>query len=141
MPETEQKRESEIAVAVQANGPPNHRVSFKRQKVSAGLDAAIRQLYTPPISRDTLLNLFNNRASFAAITAWRFGWRAPPDWAADLLKAKLRTRAAELLHHETTITARKGPHGWRGAETLAKWRERQSREQINSLEKRESGDS
>jgi hypothetical protein len=140
MPGTEQKHESEITGAVQANGSPNHRDSFKRRKISNGLDAAIRQLYDPPISRVTLLNLFDNRASFASITAWRFGWNAPPDWAADLLKAKLRARAAELLHHESTITARKGPHGWRGAETLAKWRERQSRVQTNSVATNEVGE-
>lgn len=113
---------------VRENGAPNHRDSFKRRKISNGLDAAIRQLYNPPISRVTLLDLFDNRASFASITAWRFGWNAPPHWAADLLKAKLRTRAEQLLRCESTITPRKGSHGWRGSENLAVWRERKARE-------------
>lgn len=128
MPKTDAKAESEIAGAVRDNGSPKHRGSFKRRKISNGLDAAIRQLYDPPISRVTLLNLFDNRASFASITAWRFGWNAPPNWAADLLKAKLRTRAEQLLRCESTITPRKGSHGWRGSENLAVWRERKARE-------------
>lgn len=141
MPRTEQKHESEIAVAVQANGARNHRDSLPRAKVTAGLEIVILELCAPPITQQKLLDLFNNRASFAAIRAWRYGWRAPPLWASELLRAKIRARAAATLAKESMIPRRGPGPGERGIAELQKFRERQSREQINSLEKRESGDS
>ncbi len=114
-----------------ARATRKHRDSPKRQKISAGLDSLIRELLPSPsartIERQKLLDLFGGHASFACITAWRFGWNAPPQWAIDLLKSKLRKRIAQLAKYESIVPQR-GPHGWRGKETLAAWRERKARE-------------
>jgi hypothetical protein len=122
------RRESGIGCAMQENGPRNHRAWPKRVKVTQGFNAVVHKLCTPHITRQKLLSLFDNRASFASIRAWRYGWRAPPRWAADMLKTKIRAHAQETLQYESTIVARKGSHGWRGPENLAVWRERKARE-------------
>ncbi len=105
-----------------------HRDSPKRRKVTPGFDAAIRVLCGSPVTQKALLDLFDNRAGAAVIRAWRYGWNAPPQWAADLLKTKLRARAAATLQLQTLIIPRRGYWGWRGKETLAAWRERKAHE-------------
>jgi hypothetical protein len=118
--------ESEFSADASEHGSQKHCKTVRRAKVSAGINTAICYLHTPPISRATLLELFDNRASFAAITAWRFGWRNPPLWAARLLATKMQKRISEM--QAAPIPIRGAGPGERGAKTLAVWRERQAAE-------------
>lgn len=128
-------RPIEIAHSSQVSGARKHGESLRRKPVSAGMDAVIRRLInTPQISRGTLLELFEHRASFAAITAWRFGWRGPPQWAVDLIGDKLATRAARDAAEFAKIRPTIGM-GWnKGAATLAAWREKKSRQKEAALQ-------
>lgn len=124
--------ESRISRVARENGARNHDDSFKRKKVNGGIDALIRQLINTPIgrapARESLLELFGNRASYAAITQWRFGWKSPPPWASDLLRSKITARQQELERAKATIPRRGPGPGERGTRNLAAWRERKARE-------------
>ena len=120
--------ESEFGSDAQVSAAHKHSAIPKKQKVTGGLDTVIRALCAPAVTRESLLELFDNRASYEAIKAWRFGWRRAPLWACELLKAKIRFRAANWIAHESTITPQIGYRGSHGKHNLAAWRERKARE-------------
>jgi hypothetical protein len=119
--------QTEFASHERASRPRKHSDSLPRRKLSAGINAALLELYPSPIARQTLLDLFENRATFASITAWRFGWVIPPAWAAELLKNKLRARIANLERLTEMPSRGPGP-GKRGAAHWRAWRARQAEE-------------
>lgn len=112
-----------------ASGTQKHCESLPGKQVSREMDAAIRRLIPHErISQWQLLDLFDRRASYASITAWRFGWRRAPQWAADLIRSKLAARAADDIAAGQALKPPIGK-GWnKGAKTLAAWRERKARE-------------
>jgi len=110
------------------SAPQEHVKPLRRHKVSNGLDAAIQELLPAPIPRQSLIDLFEDRASFTAITAWRFGWRAPPQWAADLLGSKIQAKINRLAKRRAAIPVQIGGPGERGARHLRIWREQKARE-------------
>lgn len=57
----------------------------------------IEQFLPPPIRRADLVALFQGRASYWLIQAWRYGNRYPPEWARELLAEKLANPAAAIL--------------------------------------------
>jgi hypothetical protein len=120
--------ESEFASHERASRPRKHSDSLPRRKKTEGIDPALRQLYQVPIPRQTLLELFEHRAPYGAINAWRFGWRDAPDWALEIVKRKLCARIAELERAAVALKPRKKPHGWRGKQNLSEWRVRQAEE-------------
>lgn len=107
-------------------GTRKHCESVARKKVTTGLDAAIQLLHPAPVDRQTLIDLFDGRASYAAIRAWRYGWRTAPTWAAGVLKWKLGMRAAQML--AANVPERSKSRGAAGTKALAAWRERKARE-------------
>jgi hypothetical protein len=114
------------------NGDRKHRDSFKKKKLTAGIDHAIRVACDPhPVTQQRLLKLFDGRASLAIIKQWRYGWCRPPAWAADLLKAKLDVRLRQLYQVLAALekqAAGGNKRGAAGAKALAAWRERKARE-------------
>jgi hypothetical protein len=120
--------ESEFASRTRTSRPRKHNDSFPKHKVSGGINAALLALYPSPIARKTLLELFEHRASFAAIEQWRFGWKTPPAWAAELLAAKLARRIAELNAAIASIPKRGPGPGERGAAHWRRWNARQTEE-------------
>jgi hypothetical protein len=124
--------DDEIRRAVRANGVRKHGESLPRHKVSGGIDALIRQLLNTPKGRapnaESMIELFNGRASFAAIVQWRFGWKTPPAWAGDLLRSRIAARRLELDRFDASIPRRGAGSGERGKRHLAAWRERKARE-------------
>jgi hypothetical protein len=84
-------------------------------------------LRAAPITRQQLLDLFDNRASFACVRAWRYGWGAAPEWAVELIRSKLRAQAAELEKIAAAIVERKNQTEKRQAHWRA-WRARQAEE-------------
>lgn len=57
----------------------------------------LERLIPPPIPRAALLELFDNRATFAMIDAWRYDNAMPPQWARDLLAKKIAAHYEPLL--------------------------------------------
>ena len=57
----------------------------------------LERLIPPPIPRAALLELFDNRATFAMIDAWRFGNVKAPQWARDILAKKIAAHYEPLL--------------------------------------------
>lgn len=57
----------------------------------------LERLIPPPIPRVALLELFDNRATFAMIDAWRFGDVKAPQWARELLEKKIAAHYEPLL--------------------------------------------
>jgi hypothetical protein len=119
--------QTKFARAARESRPRKHGDSLPRRKLSAGINAALLALYPSPIARQTLLNLFENRATFASITAWRFGWVIPPPWATELVKKKLRSRIANLERLTEMPSRGPGP-GERGAAHWRHWRAKQAEE-------------
>src|SRR5580693_7649396 len=120
--------ETEFASHARASRPQKHGNSLPKHKVSGGINTALLALYPSPIARKTLLELFEHRASFAAIEQWRFGWKNPPAWAAELLAAKLARRIAELNAAIAGIPKRGPGPGERGAAHWRRWRAKQAEE-------------
>ncbi len=113
----------------QASDTRKHGKSFPRNKVTNGIDRAIKVACDPyPVTRQRLLDLFDGHAPFTSIRSWRYGWSRPPMWAVELLQAKINMRLKELYHVLATIEARTGGPGERGTRHLAAWRERKARE-------------
>jgi hypothetical protein len=125
---------------MQASGPQKHGKSLPKKFASPEMGAAIRRLIPGQITRESLLDLFDRRASYKAIEAWRYGWRAPPQWAVDLIRTKLATRAAIYLAAGAKLKPGNRGSGAAGTKALAAWRERKARER-DEKEKaaRESG--
>lgn len=125
-------RDAEIGDQARASGARKHGESFPRNKVNGGIDALIRQLLNTPKGRspdpESAAALFNGRASPAAIVQWRFGWKTPPPWAADLLRSRIAARRQELDRFDASIPRRGASPGERGTRHLAAWRERKARE-------------
>ncbi len=110
-------------------GTRKHSESFPRNKLTSGIDRAIKVACDPyPVTRQRLLDLFDNRAPFTSIRSWRYGWSRPPAWAAELLQAKINARLKELYRVLATIEGRLSGPGERGTRHLAAWRERKARE-------------
>ena len=128
MTKNRSRGESEFVVGGTARGAPDHDDRPPKRKITLGLDAAIKQLLNPPITRQELLDLFDNRASFACLRAWRYGWLAAPPWAVDLLQSKVKKRAAEMIRSVENIQGRIGGPGLRGAEHWRQYNERKARE-------------
>lgn len=119
--------ESEIGLAARESHPRKHGDSLPRRRITPGLNAAIKILRPSPITRQQLLDLFDNRASFACARAWRYGWGAAPEWATDLIRSKLRAKAAELEKIAAAIVERKSETERRRAH-WHRWRARQAEE-------------
>ena len=122
------KTESEIACDVQADTSPGHRDLLPKKRVTREMDTAIRRLIDKPITRGKVIELFDYRASFPAISLWRYGHRGAPQWAVELIRSKLAKRAAEDLAIGAAIRPGVGMNWNKGAKTLAVWRERKARE-------------
>jgi len=92
---------------------------------------AIERLLPPPIRSAELVDLFDSRASYANIQAWRYGSHKPPQWALDIIDAKLAA-AIEPIQECREAVRREGPgpgQGWdKRALTLLGWRARQELE-------------
>lgn len=76
------------------------------------------------IPRESLLAVFEGRASFAVIRSWRFGYSYPPNWAIDLLKAKLYDKAQHLQALSDRLPRRER----KPSNALNIWRERMASE-------------
>ena len=120
----------EFAGHVRGSGTREHRESLPRKLVTREMDAAIKRLIVGRITRGALLQLFDQRATFAAINAWRYGWRGAPQWAVDLIQGKLAAQAAADLAASASLRIGKGQSGGGaiGAKALRAWRERKARE-------------
>lgn len=118
----------EIGSESQASAPQNHHASLPKKRVTREMDDAIQRLIGKQPSRGALLDLFDNRATAAAIKAWRYGWRGSPQWAVELIRSKLAAQARADLAAGAKLRPGAGM-GWnKGAKTLAVWRERKARE-------------
>ncbi len=124
-----------------ASGTRKHSESLPRNKQTGGIDRAIKAACDPyPVTRQRLLDLFDNRAPFTSIKLWRYGWTRPPAWAIELLQTKLEARRQELYRVLATIEGRLSGPGERGTRHLAAWRERKARER-DEKEKQNAVDS
>lgn len=101
------------------------------------MDDAIRYLLPryERIPRATAITLFDGRATYAAITAWRFGWRRAPQWAVDLIRSKVAARAREGDRISAAIKPGNRGSGAAGTKALRAWRERKARERDEHLAK------
>ena len=93
----------------------------KRLKVPFG--AAIETILPAPASSAALLNLFDHRATVAAIQSWRFGIAIPPQWAIELVEQR------SLARHQVTVAELKKISPRRehqGLTNLRRWRASQA---------------
>ncbi len=105
------------------NARPDHRESLSGKRVTREMDTAIRRLIDKPITRAKVIELFEYRATFPAIQLWRYGHRGAPQWAVDLIRAKLSARAATDLAIGSNLRTRVS---WNGTKVLSAWREQQA---------------
>ncbi len=126
--ENESLQLSEIRRLAQESAPRKHRDLLLGAPVTLHMDVAIKRLINGRITRDALLDLFDQRASHAAIKAWRYGWRGAPQWAVDLIQGKLAAQAAADIAAGAKLKPSVGMDCNKGARALAAWRERKARE-------------
>ena len=89
-------------------------------------------LLPPPIAGRDLVELFDRRATFAAIKSWRFGQCAPPQWAIEILDRKLAARIAAIEARRQALPHCAGPgSGWNKNATrgLGEWRAKKNLQQ------------
>ena len=114
----------------QAGDTQKHADSLPAKSVTREMDTAIRYLLPryERIPRTAAMALFDGRATYAAITAWRFGWRQAPQWAVDLIRSKIAAhqQTGERIKHAVKPGNRGS--GAAGTKALAAWRERKARE-------------
>ncbi len=126
--ENESLQTREIMLTSLERGTRKHGESLPGNSASPGMGAAIRRLIPGRITRESLLDLFDQRASHKAIEAWRYGWRGAPQWAVDLIQGKLAARAAADLAAGAKLKPGNRGSGAAGAKALAAWRERKAQE-------------
>ncbi len=114
---TSEKAPRESPRARQEHNPPP-----KKGKVSRGLDKSLQLIRPSPIPRKWLAELFGQRASDAAIIAWRFGWRRPPQWAIDCVRSALQAKVIALQNEINSLRYDRKP-----SNHLNVWREREAR--------------
>lgn len=100
------------------------------KSLATPIGRAIDMLLPGTKTASAIEQLFDNRAGYGAIKGWRFGRRAPPQWATELVARKLRA-AANPLHEtaETVIRSRGIGRAWdRTGISFARWRARKAKE-------------
>lgn len=128
-------RHNEIGTQVRASNTRKHSESLPRNKLTVGIDHAIKVALDPyPVTQQRLLDIFKGRASFTSIRSWRYGWSRPPMWAVKMLQAKIEARRRELYRVLDMLEGRTGGPGERGSRHLAAWRERKAREKEKATE-------
>lgn len=91
--------------------------------VTNPIGRAILWLLPAPIAKHDALNLFDGRAKYGAIKAWRHGKRRPPQWAVEILERKLRERMAPGVELCEQIYSAVGPGmAAAGTRSLNAWR-------------------
>lgn len=88
--------------------------------------AALCEALQPGASGSDIAKLLDHRAERTRICHWKAGRRGAPQWAIDLLRAKLTARHAREL--ELASRAIAGPGLAAGAKNLAAWKARQSKQ-------------
>ncbi len=111
-----------------ASAPQKHGESLPAKSASPEMGAAIQRLIPGRITRDALLDLFDQRADYKTVQSWRYGWRGPPQWAVDLIQGKLAARAAAYLAAGAKLKPGNRGSGAAGTKALRAWRERKARE-------------
>lgn len=76
----------------------------------------------PDATISELVEIFDRRASRGTISDWRSGCQSMPQWARDILRAKLATQRAQLDAIILMIEEEKAPGKRAGARNLAIWR-------------------
>lgn len=83
-------------------------------------------LLPAPIAKRDALDLFERRASYPAINAWRHGTRRPPQWAVEILERRIKERMAPGAELCERIYSAIGPGqaaaGAAGTRALNRWR-------------------
>ena len=92
----------------------SHLKPFGFQVVPVVFDTAIRAL-VPSGRHNEICALFDRRVSYSAIKFWRYGKRPLPQWARDMLYARLSERRARFDHlmtrlEQTPIAQGRGSH-------------------------------
>jgi hypothetical protein len=107
--------------------------NFDRLPGSHDFRLGLAALVPHGASVKAFLAVFDGRASMSAINHWRYGTRHAPQWARELLAAKLE--AAYRNTHPLDLAARlrqmpAGPGLAAGARNLAEWKARKNRDPI-----------
>ena len=96
------------------------------------IEDAIRLLLPRPTIAG-LVELFDSRVTYDAIKSWRQERRNTPQWAIDLLAAKIQARADYLAHGARRIAAIiPGPGRIAAAANIRAWNERRAKEKAGS---------
>jgi len=102
--------------------PRDHRGRFKPSVTPRnGIDSAI-SLLARDNRPETLVSLFDGRASYHTIRDWRRGKNSAPQWAIDLLHAKISAPLARLAQQKA------GPGRGAGYRNLGSWRAARNQE-------------
>lgn len=106
--------------------PSEYRAKLPANRV---IGDAMCWLLPAPIAKRDALDLFERRASYPAINAWRHGTRRPPQWAVEILERKIREHMAPGADLCERIYSAIGPGqaaaGAAGARALRAWRLKQ----------------
>ncbi len=96
------------------------------------IDDVIRWL-VPSGSHSAIEALFDHRAPFSCIREWRRGRTGVPEWARDILAAKVLAQAEHYAHRAQRIAAIiPGPGRIAAAPNILAWNERRAKEKAGS---------
>lgn len=102
------------------NAPPDH-VQLFESLATKPIWLAIRLLYPNKPTRQELLSIFDGRASYEQITEWRYGRVMPPNWAREMLLAKVHQALPAKAIDKAIRELPQGPGLRVGAKNLANY--------------------
>lgn len=88
-------------------GPRQYPAPVPQEPLTNPAGAAIEYLLPPPIGRQEAIDLFDGRASFAAINAWRHAHANMPQWAKHILASKIDARRDPLNYLKDALLKQK----------------------------------